>query len=42
LLGGQSFCEFQRLRDFFYFYDLYVLSGALLAGLGLYLWSSGR
>ena len=30
-----------RLRDFVYFYDLYLVSGGLLAGLVLYLIASG-
>ena len=30
-----------RLRDFVYFYDLYLLSGVLLGGLILYLVASG-
>ena len=32
----------ERVRDFFYFYDLYLLSGALLIGLALYLVSSAK
>jgi len=30
-----------RLHDFVYFYDLYLVSGAMLAGLVLYLVASG-
>ncbi len=31
----------ERLRDFIYFYDFYLVSGFLLIGISLYLLSSG-